>query len=532
MTLTRNVFGLLDRSAESHYGGAQALSIGGEARSFAALRDRALRVARGLARQGIGPGDRVAVMLSNRHEWPEVFFGIAALGALCVPINVLLTAREITHVCEDSSARCLIMDEPATATIAMLDQLPELVIVVGEAQPPEGSARTVGYEDLIAEAQGPVATGGPDLTDDFILYYSSGTTGLPKAAVHTHSSVLWNSFGQIPDLRLNADVVYLLVPSLSWAAGFHNLFLALAWIGGRSVIMPSGAVKPDLLMDAIERSSVTHVMLIPSLLRQFVADPALLERMRSSSLRWVVTGAEPVPRALIETINEELPECKVCQGYGLSEFPTIATLLRPEEALEHHGSAGRPLLHTQVAVQNDAGAIAPDGTGELLIRSPATMRCYHNRPEQTAAALADGWLHTGDLASIDEAGFVSIVGRTKDMIISGALNVYPKEIEDVLSRLPGVLESAVVGVPDERFGERPVAIIVRSAGVEVDAGLVERTCRAELAAYKCPRSVLLRDEPLPRTPTGKILKRVLRPWAAAQLGLAAPLDEALAPEVS
>ena len=424
------------------------------------------------------------------------------------------------------------MDELATPAIAMLDELPELVIAVGDAQPPQRSARTVRYEDLVADSQGRVALGGPDLGEDFILYYSSGTTGLPKAAVHTHSSVLWNSFGQIPDLRLNAQVVYLLVPSLSWAAGFHNLFLALAWIGGRSVIMPSGAVKPDLLMDAIERGSVTHVLLIPSLLRQFVADPALLERVRSSSLRWVVTGAEPVPRALIETINDELPDCRVCQGYGLSEFPTIATLLAPEEALEHHGSAGRPLTHTQVAVQVEGGTIERDGTGELLIRSPATMRCYHNRPEQTAAALADGWLHTGDLAAIDEAGFVSIVGRTKDMIISGALNVYPKEIEDVLARLPGVLESAVVGVPDERFGERPVAIIVRVAGTEVDVELVERTCRAQLAAYKCPRSVLVRDEPLPRNPTGKVLKRVLRPWAAGELGLAVAVEGELGAGVS
>ena len=334
---------------------------------------------------------------------------------------------------------------------------------------------------------------------------------------HTHNGVLWNSFAQVADLRLGRDVVYVVVASLSWAAGFHNLMLALAWIGGRSVLMPTGGLTPDRLLSTIEAEGATHTMLVPSLLRQFVDDPSILERVRRSTLRWVVTGAEPVPRALIELINQELPNCVVCQGYGLSEFPTIATLLSPAEALEHHGSAGRPLSHTQVAVQAGAGERSAAGQGELLIRSPATMRGYHNRPEQTLEALADGWLHTGDLASIDGEGFVSIVGRTKDMIISGGLNVYPKEIEDVIGALPGVLEAAVVGVPHERYGETPVAVVVTAPGGHVDQTQVDAICRQQLASYKRPKAVLVRAEPLPRNPTGKILKRLLRPWAAEQI---------------
>jgi acyl-CoA synthetase (AMP-forming)/AMP-acid ligase II len=229
----------------------------------------------------------------------------------------------------------------------------------------------------------------------------------------------------------------------------------------------------------------------------------------------VISGAEAVPRPTIEAIAAELPGCQVLQGYGLSEFPTIATILRPEEAIAHAGSAGRPCSITGLAVQHDDGEIAAAGDGEVLLRSYATMREYFNRPEETAAALADGWLHTGDLGSVDDEGFVTITGRKKDMIISGGLNVYPKEIEDVIYRVDGVVEASVVGVPDERWGEATVAIVV---GAEVDPDAVRDACSTELASYKRPRSVIVRDEPLPRNPIGKVLKRELRPWAAERLG--------------
>jgi fatty-acyl-CoA synthase len=350
-----------------------------------------------------------------------------------------------------------------------------------------------------------------------IHYYSSGTTGLPKAAVHTHENVLWNSFGQIIDIGLGPDVRYLVVPSLSWAAGFHNLMLGLVFTGGSSILMPTGGLTVDRIVDAIEREHATHVMLVPSLLRQVGADAGALGRLRRSTLRWIVSGAEPVPAPLVEQLGEELPDCRVCQGYGMSEFPTIATLLAPEEAVERAGSAGRPLSHTDLAVKRDDGTIADDGRGELLMRSPATMTGYYGKPEETAEALADGWLHTGDLVEVDEQQYVTIVGRTKDMIISGGLNVYPKEIEDVLATLPGVGEVAVVGVPDERFGEAPVAVLVPREGESVDEDALERTCRAELSGYKRPRAVLMHDGPLPRNPTGKLLKRELRPWAAERV---------------
>ena len=497
-----NLFQMLERSARSINGERPAVTFEGDERSFAALRDRSLRLARGLHGAGVQPGDRVAVLMGNRHEWPEVLFGIAALGAVCVPVNVLLTGREVRHVCSDSEVRCLLVDELGEPRLEDLEDPPELIVRVGEQ-----------YESLPEQELPP----GPTASDVLIHYYSSGTTGLPKAAVHTHENVLWNSFGQIIDIGLGPDVRYLVVPSLSWAAGFHNLMLGLVFTGGSSILMPTGGLTVDRIVDAIEREHATHVMLVPSLLRQVGADAGALERLRRSTLRWIVSGAEPVPAPLVEQLGEELPDCRVCQGYGMSEFPTIATLLAPEEAVERAGSAGRPLSHTDLAVKRDDGTIADDGRGELLMRSPATMTGYYGKPEETAEALADGWLHTGDLVEVDEQQYVTIVGRTKDMIISGGLNVYPKEIEDVLATLPGVAEAAVVGVPDERFGEAPVAVLVPREGESVDEDALEHTCRAELSGYKRPRAVLMHDGPLPRNPTGKLLKRELRPWAAERV---------------
>ncbi|MGE0066680.1 MAG: class I adenylate-forming enzyme family protein [Solirubrobacterales bacterium] len=514
MPLSRNTFGLLERSARSSSRDAIALAYCGEERSFAALHERSLRFAAGAAGAGVAPGDRVAVLLGNGHEWPEVFFGLAALGAVCVPVNVLLEPAEVAHVLADSDSRCLVVDPRIGGLLSELEAIPDLVITVGAVD--RGSAtRILAYEDLMAAA--PARLCGPTLDELAILYYSSGTTGLPKAASHTHNGVLWNSFHQIPDLALGPEDVYLVVPSLSWAAGFHDVTLALLGLGGRSVMMPTGGATPERITATIEGSGATHALLVPTLLRQFLEAPQLLERLRLSTLRMVISGAEPVPRPTIEAIAAELPGCQVLQGYGLSEFPTVATILRPEEALDHAGSAGRPGSITELAVARDDGEIAAAGEGEVLLRSYATMREYFRRPQETAAAFADGWLHTGDLGAVDEEGFLTITGRKKDMIISGGLNVYPKEVEDVIYRVEGVVEASVVGVADPRWGEATVAIVV---GAGVDPAAVERECAQRLASYKRPRKVIVRTEPLPRNPIGKVLKRELRPWAEARVGSA------------
>jgi len=517
MGVATNLFWMLDRSARSDHGNETAIVFGDRAQSFRELRSRARMFAAGLSAQGIGKGSRVAVLMGNRLEWPEVLFGLAALGAICVPVNVLLTGRELDHVVSDSGASSIVLDELGLAASAGMTRPPEFVITVGAATAPKGS-RSVSYEDVMKAGAGSAEiVEQPALNDPFIYYYSSGTTGLPKAAVHTHNSVLWNSVAQIDDLKLDRGVNYLVVPSLSWAAGFHNLFLALLWKGGKSVIMPTGGTTIDKIVENIERHSITHIMMVPTLIRQLAGNEPMLARLRKTGLRWIVTGAEPVPTHLIAKLGEALPGCSVCQGYGLSEFPSICTVLQPEEALTRNGSAGRPLSHARVAVRTEEGIIADHGRGELLVRSLANMIGYHNAPEKTAETLRDGWVNTGDLADIDEQGYVFIIGRTKDMVISGGLNVYPKEIEEVLGGQPGVVEVAVVGVPDEKYGERVVAVIVQDDAKPVDTASLDRICKENLAGYKTPRAFLVRKEPLPRNPSGKVLKRELRPWAEQRL---------------
>jgi acyl-CoA synthetase (AMP-forming)/AMP-acid ligase II len=527
--VARNATTLLERVALSPRATRVAFSCDGEHRTFGQVHERSLRLARGLAASGVSRGDAVAVLLPNRHEWPEVLFALASLGAVCVPVNILLRASEVDFVLDDSDARCLIADGRSSELLGDLANAPELVIGIGGLE----RAATHPYEELIARSQ-PWNGTGADLDHTMTLFYTSGTTGKPKAAEHTHNGILWNAFSQIPDLGLTSDDVYLCVASLSWAAGFHDVVLPLVWLGGRSVLFPTGGATVDRIAAVSAEEGVTHAFLVPTLLKQLIGAPTELARLRETALRWIITGGEPVPRTVIETLNEELPGCRVVQGYGLSEFPTIATALRPEESLTHAGSAGRPLSITQLAIRHDDGAIAPSGEGEVLLRSLATMRRYHNHPAETEEAFRDGWLHTGDLGIVDDAGYLTITGRRKDMIISGGLNVYPKEIEEVIYRVPGVAEAAVVGVEDSRWGEVPVAVVVpTSDGFDVAAAA--SACREALATFKCPSTFLVRSEPLPRNPSGKLLKRELRPWAAHEVATrsatAAPVSAAPATEV-
>lgn len=517
MKLERNVFGILERSARMSYGDQAAVGFEGEVLTFRQLHDRSVTLAGGLCAQGVRKGDRVAVMMSNRLEWVEVFFALAAIGAVCVPVNVMLTASETAHVCEDSGSDVLVMDEIAIRAAGSLRHMFRLVVTLGEAKAPVGSPG-LSYDDLLASSPTDFAPVGPDLDDTFVLYYSSGTTGLPKAAEHTHDGVMWNAFGQVDALHLTRRVRYAVIPSLSWAAGFHNLFVALIWVGGYSEIRRTGGATAENLVELMVRQRITHTFLVPSLLRELPGRPDLCAQLESSDLEWVLTGSEPVPRVVVEACNAAMPSVAVSQGYGLSEFPTIVAVMAQDELTDHDGSAGRPLAICELAVEDALGEISDVGRGELLIRSPATMRGYFGRPDLTEAAFRNGWLHTGDLVDLDAEGFVTIVGRTKDMIISGGLNVYPKEIEDVMHRVPGVREVAVVGVPDERFGESPVAVIV-SDDPRFDTSVVDAICREQLASYKRPRHFLLRVEPLPRNANSKILKRELRPWALAELGL-------------
>ena len=508
-----DTLGRAARSPSGHH--RAAIWADGREQTFGQLHARALRLANGLLGLGCVSGTRVGVLMGNRHEWPEALFGVAAFGGICVPVSVLLRGIEVGYLCDDSGIEVLIVDERGAPALAEMSRLPETIITVGSVEVPERVSRVVAYEDVLSNGRDVSPGVWIDAESPVMTYYTSGTTGRSKGATHSHQGITWNTVHQVFDLGVTPQDRYLVVPSLSWAAGFHDVMLALMWQGGTNILMPTGNITIEAVVDQVIAQRATHTLLVPVLLRQLAAEPELLQRLRNSDLRWVLTGAEPVPAALTNELNAELPACSVVQGYGMSEFPLIAALLQPHEAVEHSGKAGRPTSITSIAVRTQDGTIQQVGEGEILTRSPAAMLGYHNMPEATAEAFLDGWFHTGDSGRLDEEGFLTVTGRKKDMIISAGINIYPREIEDVIIAELGIRDVAVVGVPDEKWGEVPVVVLLGAD--DGRAAKITEVCSARLSRYKQPREVIHRSEPFPRTPNGKLLKRELAPWAAEQL---------------
>jgi fatty-acyl-CoA synthase len=290
-------------------------------------------------------------------------------------------------------------------------------------------------------------------------------------------------------------------------------------MGGTVVVMPSGGLDIGHLLDLIETEKINRVLLVPTILKQLVDYPDLTQD-RLKSLEAVLTGAEPVPVTVIEKFNQLLPESTLLQGYGLSEGPTISTYLKKEDAIRKTGSAGKPATNCDLLVVDGSMERVPPGEkGEIVIRSPATMIGYWNRPEATEEAFEGGWMHTGDLAEYDDEGFIYISGRKKDMYISGGLNVYPAEIENIIIKDTRVAETAVVGIQDEKWGEVGWAIIVPKDGMTIPTEEIEVLCKKELAGYKMPTKFIVRDELLPRTASGKIKKFELSQSYSDQKGV-------------
>jgi fatty-acyl-CoA synthase len=443
----------------------------------------------------------------------ELFFAIARLGGVIVPINFFLKPEEIAFILDDSRTSWVFCEEQFRATI--------------EADPAsstrryvalDGPAEASGYEDLLSER---IALAQPDVRADdlFTLLYTSGTTGLPKGAMHSQATVLWNTYHQTQDFRITADEVWFTVPSLCWGAGFHDLTLATLWVGGKVVLKESTGFEPAGFCELVKREGVTKTLLVPSALRR-VLESIADDDEDLSTLRLVLCGGESVPLSLLETASQRLSTCKVAQVYGLSEFPSLMLHLDPDEAVTRIGSTGKSCGIALVRVVDERGNdVSDDAVGEIICRSPAVMLGYLGLPDATADTLRDGWLWTGDLARVDQDGYVYIVGRAKDMYISGGLNVYPAEVERAIVSCPGVLEAAVLGVADERWGEIGYAVVVLEPSCDIDEVNLREFLKLKLANYKLPRKIEIRSEPLPRTTSGKVQKARLRAELASMTSM-------------
>jgi fatty-acyl-CoA synthase len=463
--------------------------------TYAALDRRTMRLAAGLAARGLRRGDRLATLTRSSPDHVATLFACARLGLVLQPISWRLAAPEVAYQLEDGNPALLLASEEH-------DELARRAAASVEV------AR-IGDPTLETDAEPP--SEGPVDDDPLLLVYTSGTTGKPKGALLTHANCFWTnlSFDRTAGLR-DDDVVLQVLPQFH--VGGWNVQPLLAWWKGATVVLePSFDCARAVRLIAEER--VTTMMGVPATYLFLAQEPGFADA-DLSSLRLVVVGGAPMPASLLETWQER--GVQIVQGYGLTEAAPNVLCLPPEEARRKLGFAGKPYLHVDVALRDpETGAfLEGPGMGELLVRGPNVFAGYWRNREATEAAFVDGWLRTSDLAERDEEGFFRIAGRLEELVISGGENVYPAEIEDVLHAHPDVVEAAVVGVPDERWGEVCAAFVVLREGAAATGEELRDHCRERLARFKVPRSVTFVEE-LPRSSLGKVLKDELRTAAGA-----------------
>jgi long-chain acyl-CoA synthetase len=468
--------------------------------SYGELQAQARHLAGLLAAAGVRPGDRVAMMLPNVPEFGAAYFGILAAGAAVVPLNPLLKPDEVQYILQDSAAGsilCLEMSRPLlAASRAPIHPLPRLIVL---------DAPNLGGEVSRAPAAGPPVPATPPAPGDVAAcLYTSGTTGRPKGAMLTHGNLIANlaSFHRV--LHATEEEVFLAVLPFFHAYGATTLMLLPLSIGATTVLEPR--FVPETILRSIVQHGVTIFMGVPSMFAVLAGLPA--PEGWPGQLRFCISGGAPLSPAVLEAF-EARHGTRIYEGYGPTECSPVLTV-NPPDGLRKVGSVGPPIPDVEIRIVDEQGTSLPAGeVGEIAARGPNVMLGYLNRPDDTAAVIRDGWYHTGDLGRMDDDGYVYIVDRKTDLILVGGLNVYPSEVERVLSTHPGVAEAAVVGVPDTLRGEAVSALVIPRDGQVVATAELLQWCRQRLAAYKVPRSIRLVTE-LPRTVTGKVLKSALR----------------------
>lgn len=485
---------------------APALRFVGNTMTWADLRRRVAALAGALSGRGVGFGDRVMILMLNRTEFVESVLAANMIGAIAVPLNFRLTPTEIAVLVEDCVAHVM-LTEAALAPVAIgvrnIQPLLSVIVVAG------GSSQdsVFGYEDLLNEAgdvHEPV-----DIPNDSpaLIMYTSGTTGRPKGAVLTHANLTGQAMTALytSGANINSDVGFVGVP-LFHIAGIGNMLTGLL-LGLPTVIYPLGAFDPGQLLDVLEAEKVTGIFLVPAQWPAVCTEQQA--RPRDLRLRVLSWGAAPAPDALLRQMSATFPETQILAAFGQTEMSPVTCMLLGEDAIAKRGSVGRviPTVAARVVDQN-MNDVPVGEVGEIVYRAPTLMSCYWNNPEATAEAFAGGWFHSGDLVRMDSDGYVWVVDRKKDMIISGGENIYCAELENVLASHPDIAEVAVIGRADEKWGEVPIAV----AAVTNDDLRIEdlgEFLTDRLARYKHPKALEIVDA-LPRNPAGKVLKTELR----------------------
>jgi fatty-acyl-CoA synthase len=484
--------------------------------TYRELHDRSRRLATALSGRGVGPGDRVAFLGENSPAFLEAMFAAGALGAVLVPLNTRLAVPEIRYQLEDADVSVLIHDAALTGLAAPAARdLPDVVrwVVAGEDAAEEDAA---GEDADGVPALGTVIAAAEPWTEDVpvglddlaVILYTSGTTGRPKGACLTHGNFTWNCFNVLVDYDVAADDVALMISPM-----FHVASLGMGvlptLLKGATLVLESKFV-PGRVLELIERHRVTWLSGVPTTYQMLCEHPDW-DTTDLSSLRKLTCGGSAVPMRVLDAYESR--GLAFTASYGMTETSPGATNLPAAKSREKAGSSGLPHFFSDVRIVDAAGEpAAPGEAGEILLSGPNVIREYWNRPD-AAGSFEGEWFHSGDLGYLDEDGYLFVADRIKDMIISGGENIYPAEVEAAILELPEVAAVAVIGVPDEKWGEVPHAVVVPREGQELTAGTIQEHLAGRLARYKVPKTLSLVDE-MPRTASGKIRKNVLREQAA------------------
>lgn len=493
-------------------------TIDGERRrTWHEFADRVARLAGALISLGLKTDDRVAMLALNSDRHLEYYFATIWAGGIFVPLNTRLVPPEIGSILTDAGAHVLVVDDPLYSQLAAIADytiIPEHIIFAGEGEP---VADLIQHESFLsAAAPVPDANRGGD--DVAAIIYTGGTTASPKGVMLTHINAVSNALSSLAILYDGEPWTYLHtapmfhIADCQWNTG-------VTMVGGTHVF--TRRFVPQEMLELISQHQITHTALVPTMINMLCQVPHV-ESYDVSSLRKVNFGGSSIAPTVIRRARQVFPNCQFIQGYGQTETsPNIAMLLDKYNTDEGPfagkiESAGQPVFAMEVRIVDVNDEEAPRGTaGEITTRGPHVMRGYWNKPEETAVALRGGWMHTGDVGYLDEDGFIFIVDRLKDMIISGGENIYSTEVEHIIYQHTAVADCAVIGIPHEKWGETVHAIVVPKIGFDLTKEEIMNHCRQHLAGYKCPRSVEIRREPLPMSGAGKILKKVLRApfWA-------------------
>lgn len=505
------------RRAVQLNGAGVATVFEGRRQTWREFESRVARLAGGLIGLGVKAGERVAILSLNSDRYLEYFYAVPWAGAAVNPVNIRLAVPEIAYTLNDSGSTVLLVDDTFAALLpALRDQLKTVrhVIFAGDGSKPEGC---LDYESFI-DASEPVAdanVGGDELAG---LFYTGGTTGRSKGVMLSHDNLVFNALNVVAEMGYDRDSVYMHAGPMFHLADMASTF-AVTLAAGTHCIVPKFDV--DAVLGLIQQEKVTNTLLVPTMVN-LLASSGRIGDFDVGSMKRMLYGASPMPEAVLLSAMEQMPTVAFAQGYGQTEASPIITSLGPEFHVPGGAklrSAGRAALGVEVAIMDTNGDELERGSvGQICARGGNVMLGYWGMEAETAEALHRGWLHTGDLGYMDDEGFVFIVDRAKDMVISGGENIFSVEVEGAIYSHPAVQECAVIGIPDDRWGEAVHAVVVLGEGGEAAESDIIDHCREKIAGYKVPRSVEFRSEPLPISGAGKILKNELRSpyWEGSQ----------------